>query len=195
MAGRKKIDEKKLLKIALTAFSTKRYEEVSLNEIIEEAGISKGSFYYRYADKYQLYVTLLREAMEKKWEFIFQRIESEVSEDLFDDLKKQVIAAREFTTVYPQYSELAQKFYSEKGTSHWEKAVSDLYREDSSKLGKKIEEELQKGTFTSTYESSFIKRIIPAVLSLHNQMLLPQEDSEELLDQLILFLKSALLNT
>ena len=43
----------------LNEFSSKPYELASVNEIIKRSHYNKGSFYYRFKDKYELYVAIL----------------------------------------------------------------------------------------------------------------------------------------
>jgi AcrR family transcriptional regulator len=192
MAKRKEINEQKLLNVALRAFSQKRYDEVSLNDIINEAGLSKGSFYYRYADKFDLYLTLLKKAVQAKWEFISTRVDSEKERDFFTLLKRQASVGREFILYAPEYAALAERFAEEKGSWQYERATKELYEQDRSGLSERIEREYERGSFHASYQKSFIQRIIPSLFSLYNQILQPEEDPEELLDQLMGFLKRAL---
>ena len=48
---------------ATAEFVEKGYDEASVNQIIAAAGISKGSFYYYFEDKTDLFVAVLREHM------------------------------------------------------------------------------------------------------------------------------------
>ncbi|MBK7865012.1 MAG: TetR/AcrR family transcriptional regulator [Archangiaceae bacterium] len=64
MALRRPLDPEKkerLLKAARKEFAAKGYELASLNTILDEAGFSKGSFYWYFEDKADLAVTVVRE--------------------------------------------------------------------------------------------------------------------------------------
>ena len=76
MSSRRRIDEERLTEASLAEFASKSYEEASVNTIIDCAGISKGSFYYRFKTKYDLYLHLLKTGVEKKWAHIRSRIET-----------------------------------------------------------------------------------------------------------------------
>lgn len=52
----------RILQSATEAFAAHGYEGASLNALIEQAGISKGAFYYYFEDKADLFVTTLRHA-------------------------------------------------------------------------------------------------------------------------------------
>lgn len=53
----------RLLGSARRELSSKGYEAASLNRILEDAGLSKGAFYYYFDDKADLAVTVLEDAM------------------------------------------------------------------------------------------------------------------------------------
>src|SRR5690606_15262684 len=53
-----------ILDAALTEFSTHGYRDASLNRIIDSAGISKGSMYYYFDDKEDLYAHVIRRQLE-----------------------------------------------------------------------------------------------------------------------------------
>jgi AcrR family transcriptional regulator len=52
-----------LLACAAAEFAEHGFEAASFNRIIERAGVSKGSFYYYFEDKADLYATVLRDAV------------------------------------------------------------------------------------------------------------------------------------
>lgn len=52
---------RRIMDAATAEFVEKGYEDASMNQIIAAAGISKGSFYYYFEDKADLFVTVLRE--------------------------------------------------------------------------------------------------------------------------------------
>lgn len=58
-----KLKENKKEKIILAAraeFSNAKYDDVSINDIVKKSGISRGSFYLYFEDKWDIYAHLLR---------------------------------------------------------------------------------------------------------------------------------------
>lgn len=51
---KKEIRKKELIKVAYELFTTKGYENTSVDEIIREAGIAKGTYYYHFESKEQI---------------------------------------------------------------------------------------------------------------------------------------------
>ena len=56
--------KKKLLEASFKEFSLNNFNDVSINRIIKEAGISRGSFYMYFVDKKDLYFYLLEQHLE-----------------------------------------------------------------------------------------------------------------------------------
>lgn len=58
-------ERERLLGIALRHFARSGFERASLNEILAEAGLSKGSYYYYFDDKADLLATVLESTFER----------------------------------------------------------------------------------------------------------------------------------
>jgi AcrR family transcriptional regulator len=54
-----------LLSLGLSAFSTKSYDAVSIDDLAQSAGVSKGLLYHYFPSKRDLYVATVREAAER----------------------------------------------------------------------------------------------------------------------------------
>ena len=79
---------KKILDAAQKEFTKSGYEGASLNEIIQEAEISKGSLYYYFEDKTDLYLTVIKNVMEDIFTEIGGITAGEFSDDFWADLEK-----------------------------------------------------------------------------------------------------------
>jgi AcrR family transcriptional regulator len=55
----------RLLAVARDAFADQGYERASLNAILADAGVGKGSFYYFFRDKEDLFATVLEEGLAR----------------------------------------------------------------------------------------------------------------------------------
>ena len=59
-----------LFDATLDEFSVRDFEAASLNEILKRSGFNKGSFYYRFSDKFELYAALLETVFSRHAELI-----------------------------------------------------------------------------------------------------------------------------
>lgn len=97
----------KLLDAAINEFNERGYNEASLNRILKETGISKGSFYHRFKNKSELYLYIFEELKKMDYE-IFGKLLGEQSLEpgrlnIFDLLKLTTDAGLELCLSRPDY--------------------------------------------------------------------------------------------
>lgn len=157
--------EKKLelLEAALNEFSSKKYEDASLNSIIKSAGISKGTFYYHFKDKQELYIYLLESSSKVKWEFINKNFKSSSTEervDIFEMFRLQAKVGAEFASMHPKYHNLSKMFVKEKGNEIYDIAKNVLIEDNINPLNEIIEKAIECGNFRNDLPREFIIKII-----------------------------------
>ncbi len=64
-----------LYEAALDEFSERSFSQASLNDILKRAGMSKGSLYHHFGDKFGLYLALMDIISKKKFEFFMPRLQ------------------------------------------------------------------------------------------------------------------------
>ena len=66
--------KERLIKASIEEFSKHLLEEVSINQIIKKAGISRGSFYTYFEDKEDLYMYLINRYKDELYTSVFQNL-------------------------------------------------------------------------------------------------------------------------
>jgi AcrR family transcriptional regulator len=97
-----------ILDLAIEEFAGNDYKNASVSNIVNRAGIAKGSFYQYFEDKRELYFYLLELAAEEKKKFLAERQPPNPQMGLFDYLRW---LAREGTRFELQRPRLAQVAY------------------------------------------------------------------------------------
>lgn len=163
---KKKSFERKneLLEAALDEFTRKNYESASLNTIIKNAGISKGTFYYHFQDKEALYLLLLETANKTKWKFINdhrKEIPCEAEQkDIFEEFKIQAQLAMEFASCFPQYHQLSMMFVRERGNEIYDNAKSKLNLNTPSMMGEIVKRAMKNGEINPRFSEDFTVKIM-----------------------------------
>lgn len=156
-----------LLEAAFDEFTSKSYEDASLNSIIKNAGISKGTFYYHFQDKKALYLTLIRLTVDAKMEFMERRLKDYTHNDdlsVFENLKLQARFGVEFAKDYPRYYLLGMKFRKEKGKEIYE-AVMDMLDDTTESFYEDLmEKAMRRGDFRKEIPAEFAKRVMAFLL-------------------------------
>ena len=177
MSPKSRIDEAALLASALEEFGRHGYEDASVNAIIDRAGISKGSFYYRFSTKYELYVHLLRTGVRRKWEFIGERLDAGAgATNLFDEFLFQADLGVQFALEHPEYHRLSVMFSREKGTRVYEEALRDLGQDDSAGLLPRLRAAVAGGEIRTGFSDEFLERVVPRLFMLFDQIVFGEQE-------------------
>lgn len=91
----------RIINAAIEEFSSFPYEKASTNNIVKNAGISKGLLFHYFGSKEMLYETLIRFVIDTLYQEIGSKIDWEET-DLFDRLKQLTIIKMEVGRTYPQ---------------------------------------------------------------------------------------------
>ena len=187
-----------LLEAALNEFTCKNYEDASLNTIIKNADISKGTFYYHFQNKEDLYLYLLETAVKTKWEFINNHMKENQQnfyvKDIFDEFKLQAQMGMEFAVGFPQYHKLSIMFAREKGNKIFEDAKKILKFDTESILKKMVKKGKERWDFKESFSEDFLVKILTHLFMNFDEIFDLEEDLQleklvENLDNYIKFIK------
>lgn len=167
------------MEAALNEFIEKSYEEASLNSIIRNAGISKGTFYYHFRDKQSLYLSLLQSAVDAKMEFLDRRLKNYVHDEdlnLFDSLKLQARFGVEFAKDYPRYYFLGLMFQRERGNDIYKAAMDMLDVTTEAYYDNLLEKAMGRGDFRDGITAKFAKKILIYLLTRFDEIVEIQKE-------------------
>lgn len=181
-----------LFEAALTEFAARSFDSASLNDIIRSSGISKGSFYHRFADKMDLYLCVMDMISQQKAAFISKT--PPTAEGFFEQLRFLFRRSLEFALSEPRYDAFWRMYLAEAS------AVKDAV--DRAFPGRGIEK-LETLTITAIekeplhYPASFVIGIVKLLAGHLDTLIEPDmshEDIAGLADNLVNMLKSGLAN-
>lgn len=102
-----------LFQAALKEFSAHSFKDASLNEILKTAGMNKGSLYYRFRNKMELYLSLLHRIGMEKIAFFQTDDRQDPSSDFFEAFRQKAVLGLRFATQYPLYHALWHRVLAE----------------------------------------------------------------------------------
>jgi len=184
-----------LINAAINEFSDKGYDNASLNNILKGTGISKGTFYYHFANKEDLYFYLVSLLVEEKIKFLNEKINPEdFNTDFFSLLQILIEAGLDFARRNPMIDKFLQRYIKEHGSAINEKVAKKFNFKSNEYMDHLIDSAYEKGNFRKDLPISFIKRTV-GYLFTHIQDVADidkVEDYEAAAENLIEFLKSGL---
>ena len=121
----KKLDPEKrdrIINSAIEEFSLYPYEKASTNNIVKNAGISKGLLFHYFESKQDLYDKITGFVINKLYDEITAQINWD-ERDLLERIKKLVIAKMKIGRIYPNMFDFIIKALADKNA----KKVEDIY--------------------------------------------------------------------
>ncbi len=183
-----------LINIAMNEFGEKGYENASLNNILSKTGISKGTFYYHYKNKEDLYMQLLDIIIEEKLKFMNKEVNiSEENHGIFHKLQFLIEAGMKFSQTNPTIDKFAQSFIKETSTEAYEERMQryflsrkefleDILEINGFKsidyIGDLLEEGISNGEIREDLPKEFIKKVMNYTFS-NLRVLADAENLEE----------------
>lgn len=86
----------KIEKSAVKEFAARGFHGARLNNIVEEAGIAKGSFYQYFDDLEDVYIHLMSTLAGQKMDFIYRELKKHETDDVFTKLALAQLAGFHF---------------------------------------------------------------------------------------------------
>lgn len=183
-----------LFEAALNAFSAQPFGEASLNDIIKAADLNKGSFYYRFYDKTDMYLSLLyRLGMEKLK--LFEQYDNENSDgDFFESIKNKAMLGLRFAKMEPRYNAFSRRVLAENT------ALRSVIREcfgdvTQDVLTGMIEDGKAKGQISADISTRLAVAVFSTILEQIDLMISPTMDEDVVLaqvDELINILRNGM---
>ena len=102
-----------LYEAALTAFAAHSFRDASLNDILKGAEMNKGSFYYRFRDKMELYLSLLYRVGAEKVRLFQEEDVSRVSNGFFDEFRNMALIGLKLAKKDPRFVVFSRKILQE----------------------------------------------------------------------------------
>jgi TetR/AcrR family transcriptional regulator len=181
----------KLKEAAIDEFSRKSFAEASLNEILKTAGMSKGSLYHHFGDKFGLYLAMLDLIVEKKLSYFYPLLQDGLdTSDFFDLLQKTMKATMDFMVADPRMHHLSNRLLEE--SVEFRNRLLSFYTPDYFQtFAAYVRQAVESGQIDSRYPPEFVAQVVEIMLSSVHKLVRTGEP-EELLEtaaQVVDFIK------
>lgn len=187
--------KQEVIDAAFKEFSENGYDQASLNNILKEAGISKGTFYYHFKNKEDLYFYIIELLFEEKKKFFMSRITPEdYNQNIFEIFKLQGKLGMELARENPIINSFGKSFLNERGNEIYKKVMNKYKIDEDAYYDYIVETSFARGEFRADIPKEFIKRIIGYLFRNITEIgnIAKIEDYENSIDFLIEFMKSGL---
>ncbi|MEH7436126.1 TetR/AcrR family transcriptional regulator [Neobacillus drentensis] len=102
--------QNRIINAAIKEFAQKGYSNASTNEIVKEAGISKGLLFHYFQNKKQLFLFLFDSCVELISDDFYKKIDL-TETDFFQRIRQSVLIKMELLAQYPDLFKFVEKAY------------------------------------------------------------------------------------
>ena len=174
---------KKIIRAAIDQFEELHYNNVTIDGIIQSAGIPKGSFYQYFENKDDLYIYLFTELGDTKLD-MFESLKAKVPFISFKEyMMEYIMELKKLESSNDQISHLKREFLNE-CPQHIKKQILKLEMPKSIKAFRRvIDSYVEKGEFRKDMDSKSAAYV--TVMSISNLEHYDYGDEEDILSALI----------
>jgi AcrR family transcriptional regulator len=169
-----------LLDAAIDEFSAKSCEDASLNEILKKSGMSKGSLYHHFGDKFGLYVAMMDIIVQKKLSYFYPLLSEELdTDDFFGILKRVMKATLEFVLADERMHHLSVRVMEE--SAEFRKRAFEFFVPDYVQaLRAYIRYVMESGQIDTRYPPELVAKFIEIVLANLDKLVTDPEPDKRL---------------
>ena len=169
-----------LYEATLTEFAMHSFRDASLNDILKAAGMNKGSFYYRFSDKMELYLSLIyRVAMEKMRLFETSGV-SRTSDGFFDEFRNMAILGLTLTKKDARFAAFSRRILEESPEVR-ERVTACFGNMSGTILTEMVERAKNSGEFRADLPTETTVFVIETLLNHLDRLILPDWTDESVL--------------
>lgn len=180
---------------ALDEFSKKPYHQASLNDILKAVKMNKGSFYYRFYDKMDLYLSLFHRVGMCKLAFFQEHLgEQSIPEGFYEQIGMMARLGLFFARQESRYYLFWRNYLSEEPRIHNIVRENFAYLADD-RMDEMIAAAKSRGELDKSYSSQFLQSVIKLLIYHLDTLIDAALSDEEILktvDELIRFMKNGL---
>lgn len=123
----KQTRQDEILMVCFQEFAIKRYQSVSLSDIIKKLGLAKGSFYRYFVSKKKLYAYLIQNATERRLSKLDQLV-ADPNVDFFDLIEANFMDKIQFDIEQPIIGGFLYQIMLEKDESEVSEIIGALFQ-------------------------------------------------------------------
>ena len=152
---------KKIIKAALDEFASKGFRESSINTIVQNAMIPKGSFYQYFEDKKDLFKHICSLAAAEKFKYLEKLMPEAGESDFFDLLREMIAQGIRFGKDHPEYYCISNELLNDRAL------MSEIFGEQTSRTDDFfqhfINAGIKRGDIRNDLDVTFISRMITSL--------------------------------
>lgn len=189
---------KKIYKAALDEFSQFSYDNASINRIVKNSGISKGSIYQYFEDKKDIFKYLINNIYEEKMKYVTPVMMNPEDANIFTLIREMYLAGIKFANENPKLTQIGIRFMSDKEHSIYKEMISEGAAYSNDIFEGLLTNAIKRGEVRTEIDTHFVSYIITSLNRILGEYFFEKnnsgnfEEMMEIVDKLLDLLKNGL---
>jgi AcrR family transcriptional regulator len=161
-------DEKRKLieDTAITEFAANGFDKASINTIVLNAGIAKGSFYQYFTEKKDLFLYILLSVIaQKKIKYLSELITNQDKLDFFTFIKELFISGLKFASENPELEKISSWIINNTTHPVYQDLMSEAGDFSLNFYETMVNDALLRGEFREGIDGKYISYIFPSLMT------------------------------
>ncbi len=149
--------------VAFDEFAEYPFDQASINRIVSNSGIAKGSFYQYFDDKKDLFLYLMGLITEEKINYLSPIIRNPAEHDIFTLIKELFLSGIQFAREQPRYAAIGNNLLATKDTPIYRELKADNFPSSFAFFEPLVEEAIARGEVRTDIDITMLSFVITSM--------------------------------
>ena len=150
-------------KVSISEFAAFGYDKASINRIVEQCKIAKGSFYQYFDDKKDLFLYLVERVGEKKLKYMSSVLENREQYDFFTLIRELFVSGLKFAADNPKINLMGNWLFKSRGHPIYNEVVDIGLQNAQNAYTKLLELAVSRGEVKDNIDLNFVAHMISSM--------------------------------
>jgi AcrR family transcriptional regulator len=149
--------------VAIDEFAEYSFDQASINRIVANSGIAKGSFYQYFEDKRDLFFYLMKLLTEEKIKYLSPISGNPDEDDIFTVVRELFLSGIQFAVDHPRYAAIGNKLLANKEATIYRELKVDSLPSAIAIFEPLIEKAIARGEIRADIDIQILKHLITSM--------------------------------
>jgi AcrR family transcriptional regulator len=149
--------------VAFDEFAEFPFDQASINRIVSNSGIAKGSFYQYFDDKKDLFLYLMGLITEEKINYLSPIIRNPAEHDIFTLIKELFLSGIQFAREQSRYAAIGNNLLATKDTPIYRELKADNFPSSFAFFEPLVEEAISRGEVRTDIDITMLSFVITSM--------------------------------
>lgn len=173
--------KKEFLKTSLELFAEKGYDKTTIQDIIDQMGVSRGTFYHYFSSKEDIIITIAREYVNGAI-YLIKRIAEKRDLNAVEKINNLMESVNQYKAQQEEHRLTVKGIFSKEKNIKLERKIESAFKGDALKYLKKIiDQGIEEGSFDTINSRELTEFMLTAINSMNASIdeLIYQKDNPE----------------